>query len=256
MKQETKEIPLEKIVVGEHDRRLAVDEESVADLMGSIKRVGLTYPLIVKRQGEMFLVLDGHTRLEALKRLNLTTARCSITDTDEGHAAEIAFGGNFFRKQMTPVELASAIKDVLEAGQIGIEEIARGFNRSEHWVHEMLAICAWPSDVQLAMHMHKMSIAAASNLACVTDDVYRDYLLRNAVEGGVSARTTAAWLMAWRQQQPAEQAITSEPVGGAVPPLPAVPQGPCFICSEVHLVNEMSHVPLCGGCIKAVRTQT
>lgn len=249
------EIPLNKIKVGEHHHRLEIDEDSVYDLISSIRRVGLQYPLIVTEQGEDYIILDGHTRLEALKRLNLPTATCSVVSMDEANEAEIAFAGNFFRKEMSAVELAAAIADVHKKRELTLEQIAEGFHRSKQWVQQMLAICSWPSDVQMAMHVHKMSISAASNLACVTDDVYREYLVRNAVEGGVSARTTAAWLQAWRMQQPVEQAIKTEPVAGKAPVQAAVPQGPCFICGQVFLVNEMSHVPMCGECVKAVRDQ-
>ena len=75
----------------------------------------------------------------------------------------------------------------------------------------------------------------------------------NAVEQGATARTTSAWLQAFRNMQPQEEAITAEPVAGATPQAPAVPQAPCFCCSQVYPVNEMSHVPVCGQCVQILR---
>lgn len=250
---EIQEIPIENIKVGEHDQRLEIDDESLDGLVSSISRLGLLYPCVVVSHDDKFTLVEGHRRLAACKRLGKQTISCLVKDSEKASAAEIAFAGNFFRKDLSPVELAAALNDVFKSGSMTIEQIAKGFHRSEHWVHSMIAICGWPADVQQAMHVHGMSIAAAANLALVTDDTYRDFLLRNAVEGGVSARTTAAWLQAWRSMQPAEQAIISEPVDGRSSPPPAVPQAPCFVCTNVFPVNMMSHVPMCSGCIKTIR---
>lgn len=249
----SREIPVEKIKVGEHDQRLAIDDESLDGLASSIGRVGLVYAIIVRPVDDGYLLVEGHRRLAACRRLGHKTVRCNITDCGRDGATEIAFAGNFFRKELSPIELAGAINDALKNGVMTISHVARGFHRSEHWVQSMVAICDWPEDVQQCVHQTGMPISAAANLAQVTDDGYRDFLLRNAVDGGVTARTTSAWLQAWRSMQPAEEAITAEPVAGAIPPAPMVPQAPCFSCSQIFMSNEMSHVPMCGPCIQLIR---
>lgn len=250
---DVQEIPIDKIKVGEHDQRLAIDDDELDGLVVSIRRLGLVYPCIVVSQGDEYLLVEGHRRLAACKKLDKQTVTCSVEDSRGERAAEIAFAGNFFRKDLSPVELAGAIRDVHKSASMTIEQIASGFHRSTEWVHRMMAICDWPADVQWAMHTDGMSISAAANLALVTDDNYREFLIRNAVDGGVSARTTAAWLQAWRSMQPAVEAVQAEPVDGRSPPPPAVPQAPCFVCSTVFNVNEMSHVPMCGECIQTIR---
>lgn len=250
---EVREIPIGKIKVGEHDQRISVDDEGMDGLVVSIRSLGLLYPCIVVPEGDEFLLVEGHRRLAACKKLDKPTILCRVEEPSVKRATEIAFAGNFFRKELTSVELASAINDALENKVHTVAELATYFHRSEHWVNSMVAICSWPADVLSAMHNNGISIAAASNLALVTEDVYRDFLLKNAIEGGVSARTTAAWLQAWRTMQPQEEAVTAEPVAGTVPPVPMVPQAPCFCCSTVFPVNEMSHIPVCGSCVQVLR---
>ncbi len=131
-----------------------------------------------------------------------------------------------------------------------IEDLAAGFQKSVHWVRSMIAICDWPQDVLEVLHVKGLSVSAAHNLALVTDDVYREYLLRNAVEQGATARTTSAWLQGWRNMEPPEEAIKAEPAGTHAPITPLVPQSPCFCCAQVFAVNEMSHIPVCGGCVQ------
>ncbi len=247
------EIPISEIKVGEHEQRLERVDEGIDGLAASIGRVGLVYPLVVASEGDEFILVEGHRRLEACKRLGLQKVKCMEIDTGKENEEEIAFAGNFFRKDLSPIELAAALKDCLDRGTMDVKEIAAGFHRSEHWVCSMIAIADWPADVQEAIHEEKISVSAASNLACVTDESYRAFLVRNAVEQGATARTTAAWLQAWRAIQPQEEAITAEPVMGRPALSPAVPQAPCLCCSQLFEVNQMSHVPVCGGCIQIIR---
>lgn len=252
--QEIKDLPLEKIKVGEHDQRLQIDDENLDGLVSSIAKIGLLYPIVVSPTEDGYLLVEGHRRYTAVKRLGKDSITCMVRTGSSAEVAEVALAGNFFRKDLSSIELAAAIAECFKNGTMTIQELASGFHRSENWVHRMIAICDWPADVQQAMHENGMSISAAANLALVTDDTYRKFLVRNAVEGGVSARTTAAWLQASRSLLPAEEAIQAEPVEGQPVQVPAVPQGPCFCCGTVYKVNEMSHVPMCGQCVQTIRT--
>lgn len=248
-----KEIPIENIKVGEHDQRLAIDDEELDGLVASIGRLGLIYPLVVCSKGDEHVLLEGHRRLAACNRLGYEVVSCVVKESEKEVASEIAFAGNFFRKELSPIELSCAMQDCLDKKTMTVKDLAAGFHRSEDWVKRMVSIGFWPVDVQEAIHRANLSVSAASNLACVTDDTYRNFLVRNAVEQGATARTTAAWLQAWRAMLPAKEAIQAEPVAGSTPSVSPVPQAPCFFCSRMFAVNEMSHVPLCGECIQAVR---
>jgi ParB family chromosome partitioning protein len=250
---ERKEIPIGKIKVGEHEQRLDFNELDIQGLANSIGRVGLIYPCIVRAEGDSFVLVEGHRRLAAHKKLGRETVPCVEIDVEKATVSEIALAGNFFHKDLSPVELASSISDVIKSGSMTVEEMAVGFHKTPHWVKSMVAICDWPADVLEVLHAKGISVSAASNLACVTDDAYRDFLLRNAVEQGATARTTSAWLQAWRTMQPQEEAIQAEPLEGLPIHQPIIPQSPCFCCSQVFAVNEMSHVPVCGACVQILR---
>ncbi len=251
---ETREIAIEKIKVGEHAQRISTDDETLDGLVASIGRVGLVYPIVVSPEGDSFVLVEGHRRLAAHKRMGRTKITCFITGGGKAAVSEIAFAGNFFRKDLSPVELASAISDVFKSGSMTVAEMAVGFSKSEHWVKSMMAICDWPEDVLECVHNKGISVSAAHNLALVTDDSYRNFLLQNAVEQGATARTTSAWLQAWRSMQPPEEAVQAEPgPSGYISPV-AVPQAPCFCCAQVFAVNEMSHIPVCGGCVQILRS--
>lgn len=247
-------INLGNIKVGTHEQRVSYDEEYIRGLADSILSIGLINPLSVVRSDGGYLLVAGHCRLAALKVLGRVTATCVIGEDTEGRSAAVTFAENFHRRDLSPVEQASAIKDCFSQKIMTIEELAKSFHRTPYWINHQIAMLDWPSDVLETVHLKSLSVSAAANIAQVTDNNYRGFLLRNAVESGATARATAAWLQAWRSMQPAEEAIQAESLPPGNVPVPAVPQAPCLCCSTVHPVNEMSHVPLCTRCIGTIRS--
>lgn len=250
---EIEQLVIDKIKVGAYEQRLDREDEGIAELAASIRRIGVIVPLVVVGEDDGFTVVAGHRRLAAAKMVGLKTVPAIRRDSNDAAVKEISFAENFFRRDLSPVELAAALKDGVEQQGLSVEELAKGFHKSEHWVRSMMAIWGWPVDVQEAVHRGKISVSAASNLAVITDEEYRVFLVRNAVEQGATARTTAAWLQAWRALEPAEEAVSAEPVGAKSPPVPLVPQAPCLACGDIFPVDRMSHVPMCGECIKIFR---
>lgn len=253
MPKEIRDVRIEDIVIGEHEQRASYEDADIEALASSISRRGLIYPIVVNESDGKFSLVEGHRRLLAHKKLGRQEIECLIIQCKKSESSEISFAGNFFRKELSQIELAAAIFGANEHDGISIEELAAGFHKSVHWVRQMIAVTKWPSDVQQAVHGRFLSLSAAANLAIITDDVYRDFLLQNAVQGGVTARTTASWLQAWRQMEPVEEALLSEPVTPGQSTRPAVPQAPCFFCGQPFPVDQVSHVPLCTTCIPIVR---
>ena len=253
--QTIRAIPIHKIKAGEHEQRFDDVDDEISELAGSIQRLGLLDPLCVVETGDGYLLIAGHRRMEACKRIGLEVVPCLVAVGDEATKREITFAENFFRKNLTPIEQAVAIATEVKEKRMTVEQLAAGFRKTTEWIRRQIAICGWPEDVLEGIHTGKLSIAAAANLACITEDYYRKMLVRQACENGATARTTSAWLQAWRSMLPPSEAIKQEPEDPDAPAMPMVPQAPCLVCHDVFRVDELSHVPLCSHCIKILSTQ-
>lgn len=251
---EVKDVPIRKIKVGEHVQRLVLEDDTISELAASISRIGIVNPLMVSDQGDSYMLVAGHRRLQAARRCGLKIVPCIVAESEKCVDTEVSFAENLFRKDLSPLELACAVKDVLDKKVMPVEELAAGLNRSTEWVRRMVAMLDWPKDVLEAVHAGTLSVSAAHNVALIAEETYRKFLLRNAEESGATARTTAAWLQAWRSMAPAEQAIAAPPLGKDAQATPMVPQAPCICCSNVFRTDELSHVPVCAGCIRAIRS--
>jgi len=250
---EIQQIPIGKLVHGDYTNRQSIDDEAISDLASSIGRIGVLNPLLVRLEGDSYIVISGHRRLIAAHRAGFSKLPCIVRKDDESIAHEVSLVDNVLREALTPLEVACALKDTIDNNITTVEEIARAMHRSEHWVSRQIAMLSWPADVLEVIQNGKLSVSAASNLALIEEENYRNFLLRTATEQGATARTTAAWLQAYRASRPPEIAITAEPVPAGSRATPAVPQAPCLCCGDVFRTDELSHVPVCVACIKVIR---
>jgi len=253
MDERTVDIDVALLVVGVNETRLDVDDREIADLAVSIGRIGLINPLVVAERDGKYVVVAGHRRFAAVLKCGLTKVQCHVVRTNQTVAKEIAVAENLFRVDLSPVEPGCMMRDIIENGAMDSPTLAKAMHRSEHWVQSRLDLLNWPDDVLASLHVSKLSVAAASNLALVTDDTYRGFLLRNATEAGATARTTAAWLQAWRASVPPDQAIETEPVAVGAASAAAVPQAPCICCGEIKRTDALATVLICPGCVAAIR---
>jgi len=248
------DVPIEKLVTGAYKQRMGDADAALDELCSSIRRLGIIVPITVRPEGEQFVVVAGHRRVAAARRLGLSEVPAVVCEAVPAEVEEVAFAENFFRVDLSPLELACAIEDCIKNKIMTMDELVAGFHRSERWVRGQVTLLSWPANVLQAIHAGWLGVTAASNIALIEDDTYRDFLLRNAEANGATARTTAAWLQAWRSLAPPEAALNAEPVAAGVTVTPAVPQAPCLCCGQVFRTDQLSHVPVCAGCISAIRS--
>ncbi|MBA7485128.1 Nucleoid occlusion protein [subsurface metagenome] len=247
--QEIQSIPILKIEVGPHRQRSEGEDEQLQELTASIRRVGVLVPLIVVPKDDRFLLVAGHRRIAAAAAAALAEVPAIVRDGNAAENAEVSFAENFFRRDLSPVEMAAAIRECIDEGIMSIEELAKGLNRSQQWVKAQASMTTWPPELLQAIHLKQISVSAASFLATVTDPQYRVFLLNNAIENGATARATAAWVNSWRLNRPPEEALAQVPVDGVVPAVAVIPQAPCLFCEKVYRTDGLNYRPVCPQCL-------
>jgi len=246
-------IELERIDAGENPLRLEGENKGIAELATSISRIGLINPLVVAADGEYYRLIAGHRRFAACRRAGLKEVAVRITQTDQREICEVALAENLFRKDLSPIEMAVAVVALIKEGGMTAEQVATVCNRPIAWVKEQEEILSWPPDVREAVHDGWLSVPAASNLALVHNDADRRLLLSQAKENGVTARTTAAWLQAWRSLVPPQKAVQAEAVRNHSELLAGIPYSSCFICQKEFRKDGLSSVSVCPACIRMIR---
>jgi len=198
----TKEFTIElgEIDAGENPLRLEGKNKGITELAESIRRIGLINPLVVALgpDDDRYRLIAGHRRFAACRRVGLKEVQVRIIKGDQREICEIALAENLFRKDLSPVEMAVAVVALIKEGGMDREQVASICHRSSAWVREQEEILSWTADVQKSVHDGWLSVSAASNIALIHDDAHRALLLSRAKDKGVTPRTTASWLQAWR----------------------------------------------------------
>ena len=129
-----KVLEVAKIVQGKNIRNERDSE--ILELADSIDKQGLINPITVqKREDGNYVVVAGHRRFEAIKRLGWPHVECNIfEDLNEKEIILAQIAENCQRKNMSASELVDTFEDLKERFNMNQGAIAKRFGKSEAWV--------------------------------------------------------------------------------------------------------------------------
>ena len=113
-----------------------VRDSEILELAESIDRQGLLNPITVQmgKHGR-YVVIAGHRRFEAVKRLGLPHIECNVLDDlNEKEVILAQIAENCQRKQMSASELVDTFEDLKERFKMNQAAIAKQFGKSDTWV--------------------------------------------------------------------------------------------------------------------------
>jgi ParB/RepB/Spo0J family partition protein len=149
---ETIEIPLEKILDDDFERRSTTDPDDQSKLVASIASSGLINPLTVRRDehdpDRYHLICGGH-RLDALRSLKKSHARCTVRGPlSDRDILLMNLGENFARRTITSFQLAEQIELIVRKFLAKPEEVAGALGLSAVHVRSLLRyLSTLPPDV-------------------------------------------------------------------------------------------------------------
>jgi ParB/RepB/Spo0J family partition protein len=117
-------------------------------VLSSLDELGQQVPIVIVRDGERDVVVDGYKRVRALGRLGRDTVRATAWDLDELDALvleRIMRGG----EHQSAIEEGWFLHELETRFGLSREELARRFDRTESWVSRRLALVKeLPTSVQ------------------------------------------------------------------------------------------------------------
>ena len=118
------EIELEDIEVNPYQPRTYFDEESLRELAGSIKELGVIQPITVRKIGEIFQLVSGERRFRASKLIGNKSIPAYIRTANDQEMLEMALVENIQRKNLDPIEVALSYKRLIDEIQLTQEELS------------------------------------------------------------------------------------------------------------------------------------
>lgn len=250
---EMRMVALSEILVGDYEVRTPESDPDLVGLADSISRVGLLCPLGLEQRLDGLHLVHGHRRYSACVLCRLVRVPALIAPEGQSRSREASFAENFHRRDLSPLEQASEIADVLEKGVMTVAEVAAVFHRSVEWVRDQVAMLAWPGDILEVIQARQISVAAASVLAKIEEEAYRRFLVRNGIDNGVTEATARIWLQGWRMMQPATEVVGQEAVAAPGGPRVIPPMSLCMCCRQETRPDGLCVVYICPGCLQVIQ---
>lgn len=183
------ELPVEAITPNPRQPRTVFDEEAMAELVFSIKEIGLLQPIVVRPLGGGgYELIAGERRLRASREAGLTAIPAIIRATDDEDLLRDALLENLHRSNLNALEEAAAYQQLLSDFGCTQDELARRVGRSRPQVSNTLRLLKLPPDVQRRVAAGVLSAGHARALLSLDDTAAMEVLASRIVAEGLSVR--------------------------------------------------------------------
>ncbi|CAL9480414.1 putative chromosome-partitioning protein ParB [Streptomyces sp. enrichment culture] len=183
------EIPLDAITPNPRQPRVVFDEDALAELVTSIKEVGLLQPVVVRQVGPgRYELIMGERRWRACREAGLKVIPAIVRATEDEKLLLDALLENLHRAQLNPLEEAAAYDQLLNEFNCTHDQLADRIGRSRPQVSNTLRLLKLPSAVQRRVAAGVLSAGHARALLAVEDPEEQDRLAHRIVAEGLSVR--------------------------------------------------------------------
>jgi ParB family chromosome partitioning protein len=183
------ELPLDQIVANPRQPRQVFDEDDLAELVHSIKEVGLLQPIVVREVGkDRFELIMGERRWRASGKAGMQTIGAIVRDTSDEDLLRDALLENLHRSNLNPLEEASAYQQLLEDFGCTHDELANRIGRSRPQISNTIRLLKLTPAVQRRVAAGVLSAGHARALVSVANPEIQDRLAARVVAEGLSVR--------------------------------------------------------------------
>jgi ParB family transcriptional regulator, chromosome partitioning protein len=183
------ELDLEAITPNPRQPRQVFDEEALAELVHSVKEVGLLQPVVVRRLGEgSYELIMGERRWRAMQEAGLSTIPAIVRETSDDDMLRDALLENLHRSSLNPLEEAAAYQQLLDDFGCTHEELASRIGRSRPQISNTLRLLKLSPAVQRRVAAGVLSAGHARALLAVDNPETQDRLAGRVVSEGISVR--------------------------------------------------------------------
>ncbi len=169
--------------------RQVFEEEAMAELVHSVREVGLLQPIVVRElEPGSFELIMGERRWRAAQQAGLDKIPAIVRQTDDSDMLRDALLENLHRAQLNPLEEASAYAQLLEDFGCTHDELAQRIGRSRPQISNTLRLLKLSPAVQRRVAAGVLSAGHARALLAVVDGEVQDRLAQRVISEGISVR--------------------------------------------------------------------
>lgn len=187
-----REIPQNSISTNPRQPRQVFEEEAMAELVHSIREIGLLQPVVVRPTSDpdRFELVAGERRWRASQLAGLTAIPAIVRETPDDHLLRDALIENLHRSSLNPLEEAAAYQQLLDDFGCTQDELAARIGRSRPQVTNTIRLLRLPPPVARRVAAGVLSAGHARALLSLGDEAAMEALATRIVAEGLSVRAT------------------------------------------------------------------
>ncbi|TAK70352.1 MAG: ParB/RepB/Spo0J family partition protein [Actinomycetota bacterium] len=184
------ELPVTAIDPNPRQPREVFDPEAMAELVHSIREIGLLQPIVVRPVGgDRYELVAGERRWRAVQQLGLPVVPAIVRDTADDVLLRDALLENLHRADLNALEEAAAYAQLLTDFGCTQEELATRIGRSRPQISNTLRLLRLPPVVARRLAAGVLSAGHARALLGLDDPEVMEHLAGRIVAEGLSVRT-------------------------------------------------------------------
>ena len=209
------EVSIDSISPNPKQPRTLFNEEAMAELVASIKEIGILQPPVVRQTSAgRYELIMGERRFRAAKLAGLRSIPVIIRQTPDNELLREALIENIHRSQLNPLEEAAAYTQLLQDFNCTHDELAQKLGRSRPLISNTMRLLNLPASVQSRVASGIISAGHARALLGLNNEAEIDRLAKRIVAEGLSVRAVEEIIAA---TSPKAASKTKKKSGGTSP---------------------------------------
>ena len=174
------ECPVEAIEPNPYQPRQHFQGPELEELVHSVRAKGIVTPLLVSKSQTGFQLIAGERRWRAAQRAGLKTVPVVVRETTPIESLELALVENIHRKDLNPIEEATAYRKWMEDGSMTQAALAKALGKERSTITNLLRLLKLPAPIQQDLIDGRLSTGHGRVLAGIKDS--REQMrLRNVI---------------------------------------------------------------------------
>ena len=183
------EVSIDSISPNPKQPRTVFNEEAMAELVASIKEIGILQPPVVRQTSPgRYELIMGERRFRAAKIAGLRSIPVIIRQTPDNELLREALIENIHRSELNPLEEAAAYTQLLQDFNCTHDELANKLGRSRPLISNTMRLLNLPASVQSRVASGIISAGHARALLGLSNEAEIDRLAKRIVAEGLSVR--------------------------------------------------------------------
>lgn len=162
-------LPIDALTPNPYQPRRTMDEDQLKSLAESIKEHGVIQAILVRPTANGYQIVAGERRWRAARMAGLDEVPVRVLRLDDSQVMELALVENIQREDLSPIETALGIQELIQKLSLTHEQAAQKLGMSRAAVTNKLRLLQLPPDIMNMLRSDLLTEGHARTLLSLSD---------------------------------------------------------------------------------------